>query len=309
LGAVTAFAVLLTAPWLLRLGAQAVMPVVIAPGALASPSGYNAFPMDYFRRGLEEGWIAAALLATVWGLLRRDRAVWIIAGWTAVTFALLNIGPGTWLVNNNAWAITLFLPGALALGWGADRWLSRAEALTRIEMSRVRRFGGAILFAMAAGLAAYAGLQGAIAQVNVANPTTVLATADDQPVLDWIEKNTPADAVFLINGWRWQTDTWAGSDGGTWIWPLTSRRTTLPPVDHTFQVEWWREVTAFNARAAQIQDASAPASLALLREAGVTHIYIGAKGGTLRPETFVDNPNYRLLYTNGAAWVFEVIGP
>jgi hypothetical protein len=309
MGAAIVFSMLLTTPWLLRLGTQAVLPVFKTPGGLTSPSGYNDFPVDYFRRGLEEGWIAAALLAVGWGLLRLDRVVWITAGWTAVTFALLNIGPGTWVVNNNAWAITLFVPGALALGWGVDRWLSLAEAFNRAETSRARCVSGAIMFAIAVGVITYAGLQGWIAQVTVANPATVLATADDQSALDWIEKNTPADAVFLINGWRWQSDMWAGSDGGTWVWPLTGRRTTLPPLDYLFRVDWIAEVNAFNERVAKIQDASAPETLALLREAGVTHIFIGAKGGTLKPEMFADNPNYRLLYTNGAAWVFEVVRP
>ncbi len=99
---------------------------------------------------------------------------------------------------------------------------------------------------------------------------------------------------------------------GLWLarlTPLTGRRTTLPPLDYTLQADLEAEVNAFNKRTAQIQDASAPETLALLREAGVTHIFIGAKGGTLKPEMLVDNPNDRLLYTNGAAWVFEVIYP
>ncbi len=309
LGATAALGALLTAPWLLRLGAQAVMPMVIAPGALASPFGYNAFPIEYFGRGLERGWILLALLAAAWGLLRFDRVMWVTAGWVAVTFALLNIGPGTWVVNNNSWAITLFLPGALALGWGADWWLSLADSLWRVEAHWVRRAAGGVLLALTGGLVVYAGQQGLMGQVSISNPATTLATADDRPALDWIEKNTPDDAVFLVNGWLWQSGAWASPDAGAWVWPLTGRRTTLPPLDYILQADVEAEVRAFNQRAAQIQDASAPETLALLREAGVTHIFIGAKGGTLKPEMFVDNPNYRLLYTNGAAWVFEVARP
>jgi hypothetical protein len=213
------------------------------------------------------------------------------------------------VVNNNSWAITLFLPGALALGWGADRWLSLADSLWRVEAHWVRRAVGGVLLSLTGGLVGYAGLQGLMGQVSISNPATMLATADDQPALDWIEKNTPDDAVFLVNGWRWQSVTWASPDAGAWVWPLTGRRTTLPPLDYTLQADVEAEVRAFNKRAAQIQDASAPETLMLLREAGVTHIFIGAKGGTLKPEMFVDNPNYRLLYTNGAAWVFEVARP
>jgi hypothetical protein len=235
--------------------------------------------------------------------------MWTTTGWVTVTFAFLNIGSGTWLLPNSAWAITLFLPGAALLGWGGDRWLARAVELTPGDRHGRARVLGLAMYALFAGLLTYAGTQGLRAQVNIVNPVTVLATPDDQAALDWIARHTPTDAKFLVNGWLWLNGTWANSDGGGWIWPLTERETTLPPNDYLFQPEWWRAVNAFNARAAQVQDWSAPEALALLREAGVTHVFIGAKGGTLRPEMFIYSPNYHLLYTNGAAWVFEVVRP
>ena len=65
---------------------------------------------------------------------------------------------------------------------------------------------------------------------------------------------------------------------------------------------------AFNIRAGQLGDFNTPEALALLRSAGVTHVFIGARGGSLKPEMFMDSPHYSLLFTNGAAWVFEVSG-
>jgi len=225
----------------------------------------------------------------------------------------LNIGPGTWLVNNNAWAITLFLPGSLLLGWGIDRWLIVSEEMTKSNEQEtklgvvwIRRLTGLAMIALTAIMAAYAGIQGLRTQINVANPSTILATADDAQALEWITQHTPREALFLINGWEWQTGIWAGSDGGTWIWPLTGRRTTLPPLDYVDQPDWRDEVNVFNERAAKIKDANAPETLALLHAAGVTHVFIGAKGGNLKPEMFVNSPHYKLLYTNGADWVFEL---
>jgi hypothetical protein len=300
------FGGLLTAPWLLRLNAQAILPLLKAPTLFAAPPGYNLFPTDYFRSALERGWMGVGVIAAAWGIVRRERAILHTIAWISVTFALLNIGPGTWLVNNNAWAITLFLPGALIFGWGVDQWFSKAIQLLRVRLCWRHQAGGLILLALGAGLLTYAGVQGLRVQVTIANPTTVLATADDAEALNWIAEQTEPEAVFLINGWEWLNGTWAGSDGGSWIWPLTGRRTTLPPNDYVEQRDWWYEVNAFNQRMAKISDAGSPEMLALLQRAGVSHVYIGAKGGNLKPEMFVDNPNYRLLYTNGAAWVFEI---
>ncbi len=321
---------LLSLPWSAHLGLVNVGPVLPDIQRLASPANYNRFPVEYFQRELEKGWMALALLGIAWGMLRRERGIWLVAGWVALTFALLNIGPGTWVVNNNSWAITLFLPGAFVLGWLAEAGVDWAEKAIRATSSaqpeeeslttsdRDRQVGPSLMWVrslmswaslmLIAGLIAYAGVKGIAAQVSIANAATILARADDVPALQWVDQNTPSDAVFWVSGWQWLNNIWASSDGGSWIWPLTGRRTTLPPLDYSSQAGWRETVRTFNEQAAKIQDASTPETLALLRSAGVTHVYIGARGGNLKPEMFVNSPHYRLLYTNGACWVFKVIG-
>ncbi|MGH2523515.1 MAG: hypothetical protein ACRDH2_13505, partial [Anaerolineales bacterium] len=77
--------------------------------------------------------------------------------------------------------------------------------------------------------------------------------------------------------------------------------------DYTYQADWGPEINAFNERASTLIRSDDPAALALLRSAGVTHVFIGARGGNLKPEMFANSPQYRLVYTNGAAWVFEFV--
>lgn len=301
----------LAAPWAWRLAEHWIAPSVAAPEQLVSPAGYNDFPWAYFQSALERGWLAIALLGAGYGLLRRERVVWLGVGWIVFTFALLNIGAGSWLVNNNAWAISLFIPSALLLGWGVDDLLARAQKSLTAPGERLawlRRGLALVVMIAVAGLAGYASVLGLRAQVAMVNPATVQALPDDQAALAWIAEHTPAEAVFLINSWYWQSNIWAAADGGAWIWPLTGRRTTAPPVDYYFDKAWTPQVNALNERIAALTDASAPETLALLREAGVTHVFIGARGGGLKPEMFAASPHYRLLYTNGAAWVFEVLG-
>ena len=142
------------------------------------------------------------------------------------------------------------------------------------------------------------------------NPATVLAVPADRQALAWLDANLPAEAVVAVNGWNWLNGIWAGSDGGAWITPLTGRRTTLPPNDYVYGSPAYRQgINAFNARLAQATDANAAEFRALLRGAGVTHIYIGARGGPLKPEMFAGSPYYSLLYSNGLAWIFAVNTP
>jgi hypothetical protein len=296
----------LTAPWLARLVVQAVLPLLSSPSNAAASGGYNDFPWFYFKSTLERGWFGVAIAAAVWGAAWRKRVLWALAGWVVVASALLNIGPGTWLVNNNSWAISLFVPGAIAAGWGARGWWAIAKAWARRGPFRGRRLLGLGMAALLAGAAAYAGLRGGRAQIGIVNATTVLATANDKVALDWLEQNTPPEAVFAINGWLWLGNTWAGADGGSWIWPLTGRRTTLPPLDYTSMKDEGAAVNDFNIRGSKIKDWTTPEARALLREAGVTHVFIGERGGYLKPELFMDKPGYSLVYSNGADWVFEL---
>jgi hypothetical protein len=310
--------VALTLPWLGRLVAAAVLPLVGAPERLATSESYNVFPAGYFRSVLERGaWVLAGA-AAAWGLLRRDRAIWALSLWVAAIFMLLNTAPATWLVNNNAWAISLFVPVSMALGWGLDRWLMRARhqlaapptlAGPLPRWRQAARFGSGLLMAAAGtGLLAYSAAAGSRLQVSIINPVTVLSRAEDVAALEWIQTNTPETAVFAINGWKWLGEAWAGQDAGAWIMPYTGRRATLPPVTYGFgSGALQREVNRLAEQVAAVTDAEAPETLALWQAAGVTHIFIGARGGSLRPEMFANRPHYRLLYQNGAAWVFEVL--
>lgn len=298
-------AAVLAAPWLGRLLAEWVAPAVAAPTTLTTAAAYNDFPVLYFQSPLERAWLAASGLALLAGLWRRERAVWTLGGWVSLTFLLLNLGPALWLVNNNAWAISLFLPASAALGWGlaaADVWAAanlKAPAAGRAGLAAL--LGGGL-----AGALALAGVLGLRAQIAVANAATVLATAADAEALEWIAAHTPADAVFLVNSWKWQGDLWASPDGGAWLWALTGRPTTMPPVDYWYQPDWEPRVRAFNEKLSQQTDAEAPAFLELLHASGAAYVYIGAHGGTLRPEMFTRSERYQLVFSNGTAWVFAV---
>lgn len=309
----------LSLPWLARLVGVAVLPLLQEPARLGTIASYNEFPAGYFSAVLERGAAALAVATCAWGLLRREKVIWALTLWVGAIFALLNLGATTWLVNNNAWAISLFVPIAIVLGWGLDRWLTRARHWlaaapilggTQPPWQRAARLAaGLVMVAFAAGLTVHAGAVGIRMQLGIVNPVTVLARAEDVQALEWVKTNTPADAVFLINGWNWLGAGWAGSDGGAWLMPYAQRRTTLPPSTYGFgEMALQTRVRDLAEAVFAIEDAEAPETLRLLAAEGVTHIFIGARGGNLKPEMFVDRPHYRLAFTNGAAWIFEVTG-
>lgn len=310
LSGVTVLTCLLSLPWLWHLSQYAIRPVILEPNTLASPGTYNAFPWNYFDSGVERSWLAVTGVAAIWGLQRGLRLMWLLVGWVIFTTAVLNIGPGSWLVNNNSWAISLFAPGALILGVGLAEWWKTAEKRQRILPQSHRRLAKAASYLLISTLAVFIGLLSVLgirAQISIVNPVTTLYLPADREALDWVAQNISSDAHFVTNAWHWQYSIWANSDGGAWLWPWYGLRGTMPPLDYYYDKPWLSDVNITNESLAKIKDARSPEMLDLLRREGVTHVFIGARGGNLKPEMFVNAPEYKLLYTNGAAWVFELV--
>ncbi len=252
--------------------------------------------------------------------------------------------PESLVVNLNSMYITLFLPLALFLAITAERawaWVERRGAgeqegrgatvqastlaplchanrrpspdLSRGERNpppATRPLPPRILcgfLALAAGVVlGLMALFGFRQQVNILNPQTILALPADTMGLNWMDENLPADARVAVNAWRWLGETWAGADGGAWITPLTGRQTTTPPIDHIYNRDLFLEVRTFNAAASADEDWSDPASAAWLAEQGVTHVFVGRRGGAFDPAELSRNPGLSLLYQRDGVFIFAV---
>lgn len=298
-GAVMGIAAGCAAPWLFRVGQLILLPLAARIGSAGGDSGYNDVPWGYVTYGWERAWLALAGLGLFWGLWRRQRPIALLGGWVAAVLALINLTE-SWLVNNNTWLISLYVPVSMILGWVVDDWLRR------LERRPLTRWLGAV------GLTAaviWSGLYGARQMAGVVNVETVLVRPDDLALIEQVEA-LPADALVAVNGWQWLGEgNWAGSDGGYWLMPLTGRQSTMPPIGYGMELENRQLVNGFNQQLAEVEEWDAPESLALLRGRGVTHLFIGERGGTIRPEALLNSSHYRLLASNGAAWLFEVEGP
>jgi len=306
---------LLAGPWLWRLLEVWILPKLTDPSTYLAPGNYNDFPWQYFNGWLERSWWAMAFVGVVIGVIRRERAIWLVAAWTALTAALLNIpGAGSWVVNNNSWAISAFLPGSVAAGYALEQvgslaaWLWRyppAQVIRPID--RARRGLGLVVgllstVAMAAGL-----ILGFEAQTRILNPRTVLAFPADRQAMTWLRQNLPSDAMIVVNSWYWQDGIWSASDGGIWIWTETGRPTTTPPADYYFDPAWTQQINDWNARWSVVQDLNSPEAAALLREVGATHLYLGALPGRVTPEMVAAAPErFHAIFDRDGVKVYEI---
>ena len=273
-----------------------------------SPEGYNDFPVAYFTTGWETYFAYAALaclVVSLWAWFRGRlwaRGPVVLGGWVGLLFALLRgreLGlPETWLINTNSMVITLFLPTAVVLalvGERVGRWLTRPHWVLQLAG-----------YGMVGGWFAAATLFGLERQVNILNETTLLTRQADVAGIHWVDENLPADAVIAVNSWKWLGSTWAGADGGAWLTPLTGRLTTTPPVDYLYNRLLSLQVQAWNQEMMAITDWSGGSAAAYLRSQGITHLFVGQKGGFLDPSELLRNPDLTLLYVEDGVFVFGV---
>ncbi|MBM4429925.1 MAG: hypothetical protein FJ026_06185 [Chloroflexi bacterium] len=301
----------LSGPWLVRVITGIRDTVRAAGGILIGDPAYNAVPADLLFVARNRELMALALLGVLCGLLRRKRETLWIVGWCILVALVVNPGwlglPNTNLVNNATAVIALFLPLALLGGeaiaclWdlGVGYMGTAMEQLGTCPIARPQ--------VMLAVLFTVFGLWSAWGMVSLVNPATELATAEDLAAISWIEEETPADAVFLINARYWQLGVFVGTDGGYWVSPLTGRRTLLPPVSYVQgPPEYAQHINDMARIVAEIKDGDDPQLLQILEKEQVTHVYVGTRGGPLTPQILLHSASYRPVYCSGAVWVFEV---
>ncbi len=298
--------ILLTAPWLYNVGQRFLFPMLSAGGErLTGTSSYNAFPWEFLWIRHNGTLLTLSGLGILWALWKRSRLmltmpVWVGLVGLAANPNLIGLRP-LWLINNATAVISLFLPMGILSGYLLAELAGGVAHLLPDNRQRAAQ----LLLGL---LVVVTGLWGVWDMADVINPVTVLATEDDQIALAWIREHTPPDARFLINARFWQEGTYTGSDGGYWLTVLTGRATTLPMVHYIYgTTKYARLIRDFALQVSALSSVDDPQFLQTLRKKGVTHVYVGAKGGAISSAELVASPHFRPIYHHGAAWVFSFL--
>jgi hypothetical protein len=207
--------------------------------------------------------------------------------------------PETSLINVNSAYIVLFVPLALLLGVVGER-------LWRWIMKQHWLIGHAGALIVGAGLAA-AAVFGMRQQITILNAETILAWPPDEAGLAWLDENVSSETKFAVNSFLWLGSTWAGQDGGAWVVPLTGRESTTPPADYIYDPTLAVAVDEFNNIAKIWGNWADPLVAEQLREEGVTHIFIGARGGFIDPAALAQNPEMEMLFGRDGVFVFALV--
>ena len=256
--------------------------------------------------------LVAALVALAWGLARRRWTVasvglWVLALASLVAGSLIRL-PGANMMQSFAVLIALYIPVGLLVGW----------LIGQVALLVQRRVGRASQWVMGVVIVATA-TWAAVGQIGIVQPSYVMVTRPDVRAMDWIHKNTPPEARFLVEGFRiYQGYSTVGSDAGWWIPLLAGRENTIPPQyallnEVPADVEHTRRVVDLVAHLETTSPVS-PGGIQLLCDWGITHVYVGQGQGKMgagavqlfSPDVLATSPAFSTVYRQDRVYVFDL---
>lgn len=313
LGCIALGAGLLFLPWLINTWGSTILRIFRLQ-LTTPPAQENSFIWEYNAIGNLEAylapiwWLALGLGLGV-GLWRRQRGVLLVGLWWFLLLLATNPAwlslPGTGIISNFALFIAAYLLAALLSG----------NLVGYIVQPAAKRRWASILLALAMVALGMWGVTKRLGDPEIARHT--LVTRPDVRAAAWIQENTPEDARFLVNSFfAYGGGTLVGSDGGWWLPLLAERRNTVPPINYDNELgisaDFEQQVEGL-AHQVQERPVDDPETLALLKERGVTHVYVGQQQGrvnysgpdALDPAGLLHSPHYRLAYRQDRVWIFE----
>lgn len=246
-------------------------------------------------------WVASTLGA-VWGISQRRTSILITPMWVGALVLLANphvLGlPGTGLVNNATMLMAFYMPAAILAGF----LLGRLIEVAKPKVPRIGRV--AALVALLVVVLTYGDM------LSIVVPESIYVTDADERAMGWIRANTDTGAKFLASP-GFFLDILVGSDAGWWIPLLAERQATVPPMTYTtegsLEPDYAIEILEFN-RTVHNSVLDDMETVRLLRENGVSHVYIGEKGGNLQVQSLANSPCYELVYHEDGVWIFHLLG-
>jgi len=315
-------------PWLLNLRANFITRIVnntntdVTAGFFDLDTLIGRQPLNYFSSYTLLALAAAGLLLMLW---RFNGWGWLLATWVGLHVLLSNPYwlrlPFAGLVDNVTLVQSSFVPIAIFAGYAVAQIIALAGRLLRLNSEKPPPDAAALLKAARIGLAIIT-IAGALAatppQLGLLDAKPYVL-AQDRAAQAWIAANVPPNSLFLVSdfGFQWAPRLAQGSDAGLWI-PLLARPagnappahapgSTAPPqpaYNEQLADSTYLTMTFDTTIAATALDKEE--SWQTLKRYGVTHIYVGSRGGVLHASQLATNPHAVLIWHQDDVWVYRI---
>ena len=241
--------------------------------------------------------LASAVFPVLFGFWKKDRVIIGLSVWSGFLLLLSRWYPLSMMLDTISVVIFLSFPFSVMAGWA---WT------VGLDLTKGKRLGNLVLIIL---LLIFTG-QGVLSKSSIVDPQAPYVLPEDLVATDWIKANIPESAYFMVNTFHWDFNPnyVVGSDAGYWLPLLAQRRTITLPM--TYAMERLKQ-KGYSERLVEVDhlkgDLTTERAHRILEEEGVTHVFIGGRGGPIRAEQLLATPAYRLLYQKKNAYVFAFL--
>jgi hypothetical protein len=236
-------------------------------------------------------------MALAWGLWKRALGVWVMACWALLLYVLSQPWAANQYMDTISVVQSLFVPGAVVIG------LAAALLWDQDGAGRLWRHW------LVAGATVLLSLVGISSIGPIVEPGASYVMAQDLPAVQWVSEHTPADALFMVNTFAFDfvPEYVIGSDAGGWLPVLARRRVVTAPMTYPIERSNVQGYPQYIRQLAGLSgDLAAANAVKRMRELGVTHVFIGQRGGPIAVDKLLASPDYELEYHEGDVYVFRL---
>jgi len=261
----------------------------------------NYDPQTLYEIGAKEWMVGLTLLGVLFGLFRKHRTLIIIM----VIWILLLVGVGLLYLldipllaftNLTGMMIMLYLPIGVILGTFSEDLAQLLSLQKHEKLATSLHWIGLFLVVVAA-----------IFQINDVESFRQFMTDSDEKAMNWIENNTPADAVFAVHTYYWLPDSPHGSDAGYFIPYYADRKTTTSTMISSLGPGY--ETVMDESEAVMSLYSSSP-DIAALCALGVDYLYDGQKnpfdGSQFNIPAIEQSEGTQAIYQDGGVSIYKI---
>jgi hypothetical protein len=205
-----------------------------------------------------------------------------------------------------AWVALALLAG-YALGEMARGFMSLADTYK----SGRQRLWRMAAFALMGGAVLVGGMAVSLNNSARLDNKPYIARADAE-ALGWVRDNLPRDSYVLANpfAFLWSNAV-QGSDSGLWV-PLAAPgvRASVPPLpaynERPEQPGYLNDVLDITGATGYQSSGPMQPDWDALKSAGITHVYVGSRGGALAVPVLLRSDRTDLLFHRDAVWIFRL---
>jgi hypothetical protein len=248
--------------------------------------------IEYPTNGLVVIYICVGIL---WGLIKKKWFILWMITW-AGTMLLLS-GPYLLadMMDRVSVIISLYIPASIIIGWVSHVIYKQLKSPFQIL--------AIIIFLLIISWSGSDALH-----KNLIGRGFV--TSLDLDAAAWIKSNTPNDALFIVNTYKFgfTSNFVIGIDAGYWLPLLADRRTVTIPM--IYNIEMFRQpdglqqlLDLYNLG----QDLTTPKAIDYLYKVRASYVYVGEQGGPINVYLLLNSYNFKLVYQKESVYVFKII--